>query len=218
MKKKFNKTKVHDISIPLRREMPTYEGEPGPTLEFLKSKANGDQANCSVLSLGSHTGTHIDAPSHFLDGGASVDGLALSAFVGPARVVEYSGRGHITAADLKALGVPADRERILFKTRNSGLWNDLEFRRDFCAVAPDAARELASRRLKLVGIDYLSIEPFGAEIPDTHTTLLSSGCVVLEGIDLRDIQPGTYFLVCAPLNVVGAEGAPTRAILIEDLA
>lgn len=209
--------KVHDISIPLRREMPTYEGEPGPTLEFLKSMAKGDQANVSVLSLGSHTGTHIDAPAHFLDGGTSVDGLALDAFVGPARVVEYKGGGHITAAELSALDVPTDCERILFKTKNGSLWDDLEFRRDFSAVAPDAARELASRRLKLVGIDYLSIEPFGAETPDTHTTLLSSGCVVLEGLDLRDIQPGTYFLVCAPLNVVGAEGAPARAILIEEL-
>jgi arylformamidase len=197
--------------------MPTYEGEPGPTLEFLKSMAKGDQANVSVLSLGSHTGTHIDAPSHFVHGGASLDGLALDTFVGPARVVEYKGEGHITAAELTALDVPTDCERILFKTKNGSLWDDLEFRRDFSAVAPDAARELASRRLKLVGIDYLSIEPFGAEMPDTHTTLLSSGCVVLEGLDLRDIQPGTYFLVCAPLNVVGAEGAPARAILIEDL-
>ncbi len=214
---KTARMEIHDISIPLRDSMPTYDGEPGPRLEILKSIAKGDPANCTILSLGSHTGTHVDAPSHFIDGAASVDGLPLDAFVGPAQVVEFSGGGHITAADLKALEIPKSCERLLFKTRNSGFWKNETFRRDFSAVAPDAARELASRRLRLVGIDYLSIEPFDSDVPNAHLSLLSSGCAILEGLNLDRVEPGAYFLVCAPLNVVGAEGAPARAVLIDGL-
>ena len=207
--------KVYDISVPLRAGMPTYPGEPGPWLEFTAQLSKGESANVSVLSLGSHTGTHVDAPSHFLDGAAGVDSLPPEALVGPAWVVEFGGESHITAADLDALGIPADCERLLFKTRNGRLWDDAEFKRDFIALAPDAGRALAERGIRLVGIDYLSIERFRPERHEVHETLLASGVVILEGLDLRQVPPGEYFLVCAPLNVVGAEGAPARAFLID---
>ncbi len=207
--------KVHDISVPLRQDMPTYVDEPGPKLEFRKLLSKGDAATVSVLSLGSHTGTHVDAPSHFLDGGPSVDSLPLDALVGPAYVAEFGGKGHIMAADLDSLAVPSDCQRLLFKTGNGRLWDDSNFHTDFIALAPDAARALAERGLKLVGIDYLSIEKFRARPHEVHETLLASGVVILEGVDLRRVAAGEYLLVCAPLNVVGAEGAPARAFLID---
>jgi arylformamidase len=178
---------VHDISVPLRADMPTYAGEPGPSLEFPKRLAKGDSATVSVLTLGSHTGTHVDAPCHFLDGAPSVESLPLEALVGPAFVAEHGGDDHITAADLDSMG----------------------------ALAPDAGRALAERGMKLVGIDYLSIERFRASPHEVHETLLASGVVILEGLDLRRVAAGSYYLVCAPLNVVGAEGAPARAFLVD---
>jgi len=211
----MTRVKVYDVSVPLRADMPTYPGEPGPQLEFTAQLSKGDSANVSVLSLGSHTGTHVDAPSHFLDGAPGVDSLPPEALVGRAYVAEFGGESHITAAELDAMGIPADCQRLLFKTRNGRLWDDAEFQRDFIALAPDAARALAERGLRLVGIDYLSIERFRPERHEVHETLLASGVVILEGLDLRQVPAGEYFLVCAPLNVVGAEGAPARAFLIE---
>ena len=207
--------KIYDVSVPLRADMPTYVGEPGPSLDFRRLLSRGDSSTVSVLSLGSHTGTHVDAPSHFLDGAASVDSMSLDALVGPAYVAEFGGDSHITAIDLKAMGVPAECQRLLFKTRNGRFWDDLSFHTDFIALAPDAARALTERGLRLVGIDYLSIERFRPHRHEVHETLLASGVVILEGLDLRRVAPGWYFLVCAPLNVAGAEGAPARTFLID---
>lgn len=207
--------KVYDVSVPLRDGMPTYVDEPGPKLDFRRLLSKGDSATVSVLSLGSHTGTHVDAPCHFLEGASSVESLPLDALVGPAYVAEFGGEGHITAADVEAMAIPADCQRLLFKTRNGRFWDDPSFHTDFIALAPDAARALTQRGLRLVGIDYLSIERFRPERHDVHETLLASGVVILEGLDLRPVAPGGYFLVCAPLNVVGAEGAPARAFLID---
>lgn len=207
--------KVYDISVPLRAGMPTYEGEPGPELTYRSLLSRGDSATVSVLSLGSHTGTHIDAPAHFLEGGTTVEQAPLDSLVGPAHVVEFGGDEHITAHDIAAMGLPAAVERVLFKTHNGRLWDDPSFHRDFLALAPDAALDLVRRGVRLVGIDYLSIERFHPERHEVHETLLGAGVVVLEGLDLRRVEPGEYILVCAPLNVVGAEGAPARAFLIE---
>ncbi len=209
--------RIHDISIPLRPEMPTYVNEPGPKLEFRSRLSRGDAYTLSTLSLGSHTGTHVDAPAHFLDGAPGVDSLPLEALAGPAYVAEFSGETHITAADLESMGIQPDCERLLFKTRNGAFWDDPEFHTDFIALAPDAARALAERGTRLVGIDYLSIERFRPERHEVHETLLASGVVIVEGLDLRRVTPGGYFLVCAPLNVVAAEGAPARAFLIDEM-
>ena len=207
--------KLYDVSLPLRPDMPTYDGEPGPRLEFPRLLARGDSATVSVLSLGSHTGTHVDAPSHFLAGADGVEKLSLAALVGPAYVAEFNGNDHITAAALEALAIPSDCNRLLFKTRNSSFWNDSEFHTDFVALAPDGAKTLVERGIQLVGIDYLSIERFHARPHEVHQTLLASGVVILEGLDLRQVTAGSYFLVCAPLNVVGAEGAPARTFLLD---
>ena len=206
---------VYDISVPLRPNMPTYEGEPGPALEFRKLLSKGDSSTVSVLSLGSHTGTHVDAPAHFIDGADSIERLPLDALVGPVYVADFGGDTHITAADLESLAIPGDCQRLLFKTRNGPFWDDPEFHSDFIALAPDAATKLVERGIRLVGIDYLSIERFHARPHEVHTTLLAGGVVILEGLDLRRVTPGSYFLVCAPLNVVGAEAAPARAFLID---
>ena len=148
---------VYDISVPLRPDMPTYEGEPGPKLDFRKLLSKGDSATVSVLSLGSHTGTHVDAPSHFIDGADSMESLPLDALVGPVYVAEFGGNTHITAADLESMAIPGDCQRLLFKTRNGLFWDDPEFHRDFIALAPDAATTLAGDGIRLRAIDYLSI-------------------------------------------------------------
>lgn len=207
--------RIHDISVPLRPDMPTYQGEPGPKLGFRSLLSKGNPFTLTTLSLGSHTGTHVDAPSHFLGGAPAIDALALDALVGPAHVAEFGGDAHITAADLDEMDIPADCQRLLLKTSNGRFWEDSDFHTDFIALTPDAARALADRGMRLVGIDYLSIEGFGVERYEVHETLLASGVVILEGLDLRSVSPGDYFLVCAPLNVVGAEGAPARALLID---
>jgi arylformamidase len=207
--------KVYDISVPLRADMPTYDGEPGPVLDFHRLLSRGDPLTLSAISLGSHTGTHVDAPAHFLDGAPGIDSLPVDALVGPAYVAEFAGDTHITAADLDAMAIPPDCRRLLLKTRNSRFWDDDSFHPDFIALAPDAAKALAARDFRLVGIDYLSIERFHADPHDVHETLLGKGIVILEGLDLRRIAPGPYLLVCAPLNVVGAEGAPARTFLID---
>lgn len=207
--------KVYDVSVPLREDMPVYDGEPAPSLDFRRLLSKGDSATVSAVCLGSHTGTHVDAPSHFLDGAPGVDSLPLDALVGPAYVAEFGGDTHITGADLDSMAIPADCQRVLFKTRNGRLWEEPDFRTDFIALAPDAGRALAERGMRLVGIDYLSIEEFHASPHEVHETLLARSVVILEGLDLRRVAPGPYLLVCAPLNVVGAEGAPARTFLID---
>jgi arylformamidase len=193
--------------------MVTYAGEPGPKLQFTSRISDGAEANLSTLCLGSHTGTHVDAPHHFLDGSATVDQIPLDAFCGPAYVLEYAGQEHITAAILEAARVPSDTPRLLLKTGNGRFWDDSDFHTDFIALAEDAARWLLERRFRLVGIDYLSIERFRAPGHPVHKLLLGAGIVVVEGLDLRRVPQGRYQMVCAPLNVAGAEGAPARVFL-----
>ena len=207
--------KVHDISLTLRPHMPVYPGEPQPTIEPLSQIARGDVANVSLLTLASHTGTHIDAPYHFLADGQTVDELPLDALVGPALVVQVQVAQEITAADLESLAIPQGTERLLFKTRSSELWRQETFQTDFVALAADAARWLVKRGIRLVAIDYLSVERFGAESFEVHETLLGAGIVVVEGVDLRRVSPGSYFLACLPLKIEGGDGAPARAVLVE---
>ena len=210
---KETKVAIYDVSVPLRPGMPTYAGEPGPKLDPLKQIASGDSANVTALSLGSHTGTHVDAPHHFLDGGATVEAMAVAALIGPVLVIEFTERRHITAADLEAAGVTEASTRLICKTPNSRFWDDDEFHRDFVGLTADAAHWLVERRFVLVGIDYLSIEQFGSPGHEVHKTLLGANVVIVEGLDLRAVTPGVYTVVCAPLKVVGADGAPARVFL-----
>ncbi|HTI05615.1 MAG TPA: cyclase family protein [Gemmatimonadales bacterium] len=201
-----------DVTLPLAPGMPVWPDEPEPVLTPLSSIANGDPANVSRLSLGTHTGTHVDAPRHFIEGAKGAESLALSALCGPARVVRIQDRRSIGITELAQL--PLDGvTRLLFQTRNGSLWNEPGFQKDFVYLEPGAAEWLVSRGVRLVGIDYLSIEQFDSQNYPVHHTLLAAGVVILEGLDLRSVTPGDYDLWCLPLKLVGADGAPARVLL-----
>jgi arylformamidase len=198
--------RVLDVSVPIRPGMVTYPGDPQVQLRREKSIADGDVANISRLDFGVHTGTHVDAPLHFVEGGPAAEQLSLDVLVGPAVVVDATGVEGELGEDLT---LPAAADRILFKTRNSELWASDEFAEDFVRVGVGLARRLVSQRIRLVGVDYLSV---GNEA--VHEILLSMGVVVVEGLDLRAVEPGPYTLVCAPLRLVGSDGAPARTLLL----
>jgi arylformamidase len=201
---------IHDISVRIRTDMPIYEGNPGVELERASSIAEGDPANVSKLTLGVHTGTHVDAPLHFIDGAPGVEGIPLDALVGPAVVVDATGVERLGEAELEGLGVPPGAERVLLKTRNSELWNRGDFTRDFLRLDGSGARFVVGHGIRTIGIDYLSIGD-----REAHRELLGAGVVPVEGLDLRKIEPGEYTFVCLPLDVVGSDGAPARAILVD---
>jgi arylformamidase len=208
--------RVFDITAPLRKDLPTWPGELGLRRALRSDLERGDPVTVSELTLGSHTGTHIDAPSHFIAGGRTISDIDLDYLLGDAFVVDVtSARGHVSAADLEAT-VPAGVERLLLKTTNSG-WSarDTSFRSDYVACDPSAATWCSDRNIRLIGIDYLSVEPPDSTSHEVHKTLLEAGIVILEGIDLKGIPPGRYTLIALPLNVPTGEGSPTRAILIE---
>jgi len=207
--------KVHDISLTLRARMPVFPGEPTPLLEPTSQIERGASYNVSRLTLSTHTGTHIDAPLHFLAGGTPVDQLPVDVLVGPALVLEMPVEQEITATDLEAAAIPPGTERILFKTRNSRLLDDEDFRRDFIYLTLDAARWLVERGVRLLAIDYLSVERMDVQPNVVHQTLLRAGVVIVEGADLRRVAPGPYLLACLPLKIEGADGSPVRAVLVE---
>jgi arylformamidase len=210
---------LHDVTVMLRAGMPVWPGEPGIHLKQEKFMARGDAYNIRTLFMGIHTGTHLDAPEHFLAGGATVESLDVDVLIGPCTVVDVPGDPHVSAAELERL-FPAGRpvpERILFRTRNSTgpspVWTHDDFQEGFAAIAHDGARWLADRHVRLVGVDYLSVEPYGAAEPLTHRALLGAGMILVEGLDLRAIAPGRYILHCLPLRLQGAEGSPARVVL-----
>ncbi|HVH08173.1 MAG TPA: cyclase family protein [Gemmatimonadales bacterium] len=194
---------------------PVYVGNAPMKFDFLMDMRRGDALTLSAYSLGAHSGTHIDAPMHFVVDGAPVDRIPLEALVGPARVVQIPDSVQaIDAAELNRhqwRGAP----RVLFRTRSTEhRWMYApEFHRDFAYIAPDAAQLLADAGVRLVGIDYLSAEQFGAAAPRTHRILLGRGTPIVEGLDLSDAPAGDYDLVVLPMKVGGHEGAPARAIL-----
>jgi arylformamidase len=194
--------------------MVVYEGDPDIELALAAAMADGAQANVSRLHCGVHTGTHIDAPHHFIDGAAGVDEVPLDALIGPVHIIDASLIDHdIGAEDIESLGIPDGAERVLFKTRNSTLWDLSEFSPDFIGLTEQAAKAVVRRGFRLVGADYLSIAPMNDPAP-THIALLEAGVVIVEGLDLREVEPGEYQLVCLPLRLVGADGAPARAVLL----
>ncbi len=203
---------IIDVSVPIRPEMPIYDGNPGVRLRRVQAIAEGATSNVSELALGVHTGTHVDAPLHFIEDGDATETLPLELLLGPAHVVDATVLdGPIDAESLGRLTLPKDAERLLLKTRNSELWARSEFTRDFIRLTADGARLLIGRGVRLVGLDYLSIGD-----ADAHRVLLGSGVVALEGIDLREVEPGPYQLICMPLRLVGSDGAPARVLLIRE--
>ena len=206
---------IFDISVPLGRGLPAWPGSIGMRLERVCRIENGDKANVSKLTCDVHTGTHIDAPSHFITGGNTVTQIPLDVLIGEAIVADLTTVSIITPSDLAGLELPPGTKRLLLRTKNSKLWEDYgnEFCSAFVALTPEAAQWVVNRGIKLLGIDYLSIEPFTDSTQQTHITLLSAGVVILEGLNLSQIVPDTYELICLPLKLVEAEGAPARAIL-----
>jgi arylformamidase len=210
--------RIYDISVPIAPgETPTYPGDPGIEVGSWSAISRGDPANVSVLNFGAHTGTHIDAPAHFIEGAPGLASVPLDALVGEARVVEIPADAlaveerHVSG---DALG---GATRVLFKTRNSAFWDEPRgrFREDFTYIGPGAAHALVRAGVRLVGFDYLSVEKFGSEGFETHLALLSAGVVIVEGLDLRAVAPGVYELFCLPLKIAAGsgDGAPARAVL-----
>jgi arylformamidase len=203
---------IIDISVPIRPGMMVYEGDPAVLLERASSIGEGAAVNISRLDFGVHSGTHVDAPVHFIDGAPGAEALPLDALIGPAEVVDATGVAGVLDEDaLRGLPLADGAERLLFKTSNSRLWERDEFMPDFVRMNGGGARYLIARGVRLVGIDYLSI---GDE--EAHVELLRAGVVPLESLDLRSVEAGEYHLVCLPLRIVGSDGAPARAILIRD--
>ncbi len=212
--------KYIDISVTVRPDLPVWKGDPAVSIQRDASIAAGDAANVTHLNMGAHTGTHVDAPLHFLDGQRGVEQLGLSSLVGPAWVAEFESSYEISAADLEDSGIPAGTLRLLLKTRNSHLWSEKPsvFDENFVGISGDGAEWLVRRGIRLVGIDYLGVERCDsvARGAPVHKTLLAAEMVLLEGLDLSAVQPGAYNLICLPVKLKDADGSPSRAILIRD--
>ena len=203
--------RVHDISVPIRPGMIVYDGNPGVHIERVDSIAKGAHANISRIDLGAHTGTHVDAPLHFFEDGAGSESIDPGALVGPAQVVDAtSADSDFDEEALVRVGIP-EAERVLLKTSNCQLWARESFTRDFIRLTGSGARYLIDRGVRVIGIDYLSIGD-----AEAHRELLSAGVIPVEGLDLREIEPGRYQFICLPLRLEGSDGAPCRALLIEE--
>lgn len=207
-------TGVIDISVPLQADMPTWPGSAGFRLVRTARLEAGDTANVCRLDCDIHVGTHVDAPWHFVQEGATVDRLPLDTLIGPASVEFLPGLKTITADDLGSLTLPPGTERLLLRTDNSELWaaGVRDFREDYVALTASAARWIVDQGIRLVGVDYLSVQRY-QDGPAVHQILLEAEVVVIEGLNLFEVEPGEYELICLPLKIVGAEGAPARAVL-----
>ncbi|MET0553435.1 MAG: cyclase family protein [Vicinamibacteria bacterium] len=205
-------TKIIDVTVPLTAELPTFPGDPPFRMEPTHRLQDGAAYNVAQLHLGTHTGTHVDAPFHFLADGATVDDLPLEILLGKARVVDLGGRDVVDRADLETLDLREDL-RVLLKTRNSGQLRHQGFQEDYVYLTPDAATYLAQVGIKLVGFDHLSIEKFGSRDFAAHRALLEAGVVIVEGLDLSEVEPGEYDMTCLPLRIAGGDGSPARVVL-----
>jgi arylformamidase len=202
-----------DISVAVRNGMVHWPGDPDFHIERATDQEKGDTATVSRMALGVHTGTHMDAPLHFIRNARSIDTMPLDATVGPARVIPIRDTKSIKREELIEHAISAG-ERILFKTPNSDqAWKSDQFDEDFVFISQDAARYLAESGVRTVGVDYLSVGGFREDGLETHQALLGAGIWIIEGLNLNGVDPGEYELVCLPLKLVGAEGSPARAIL-----
>lgn len=207
--------RTYDISVTISPDLPTWPGDPGVDVRRVEKIEDGSNANVSRMDIGVHTGTHVDAPYHFLEDGGTIEQLNLSLLTGRAYVLHLPEVDVITAEILEAAQIPPRTRRVLFKTRNSEYWSTKNgvFQEDFVGLSVDGAEYLVRRGVKLVGMDYLSIAPFKQSRP-THEKLLGAGVVIVEGLDLSEVSQGRYTLYCLPLKIANSDGSPARAILI----
>ena len=203
-----------DISVAISPDLPIWPGSPDICLDRRLSLEKGDIANDTTIQFSVHTGTHVDAPSHFVHDGYSVEQMPLDVLVGEAIVVDLSDVDAITPDMLDNLDLPAGVQRLLIRTRNSNLWEQQvkEFQTDFVALTAEAAQWIVDRGIRLIGVDYLSVQRF-YDGSDTHLNLLNAEVIIVEGLNLASVRPGRYELICLPIKLAGAEGAPARALL-----
>ena len=208
---------IYDISLTISPSLPTWPGDPALELEQIESMDKGAHANVTRISAAVHLGTHVDAPHHFLNDGRTVESLPLSILTGPCYVTQLpDGVDAITAEVLDRSEITPEMKRVLFGTSNSHWWKNGEtkFQTDFVAITEDGAEWLVERGVQLVGVDYLSVAPYGDSTP-THTVLLKAGVVIIEGLNLSQVSRGFYDLYCLPLKIADSDGAPARAILVQ---
>ena len=206
---------TYDVTLTISPDMPVWPGDPSVDLKLVSKISDGANANVSHIKMGVHTGTHVDAPFHFLDNGKTIEEIPLSILVGRAYVLHLPNSVRmITAEILQNANIPPRTRRVLMRTRNSILWSkkNLSFQEDFVAIDEEASEYLVNRGVKLVGVDYLSVAPFKNSGP-THRILLSAGVVIVEGLDLSKVSQGRYNFHCLPLKLSGSDGAPARVIL-----
>lgn len=211
-------SRIYDVSLTIQPGMVTWPGDPGVALERTSKMDEGDVYNDSRMNMGVHTGTHVDAPRHFVPGGATVEKLDLNILTGPVQVVHLPDNIEvITAEVISGLGIAADTQRLLFRTRNSRYWDESPtiFQEDYVAISTDGAKALVEMGIRLVGVDYLSVAPYYNTI-SPHQTFLQAGTVLVEGLNLEAVAEGEYMLYCLPMKLGGSDGAPARVILVEE--
>jgi len=202
-----------DISVPVRKGMVHWPGDPAYDIQHVHDQKQGDICTVSRVSMGVHTGTHMDAPRHYLPDGLTIDDIPLDATVGAARVILVTDQKSIRPEHLTEHRIEIG-QRVLFRTINSdSLWSKDEFDEDFVYIAKEAAEYLVKCGVRSVGVDYLSVGGFHEDGPQTHKALLEAGIWIIEGLNLSGVEPGLYEMICLPLKLIGAEGAPARAIL-----
>ena len=206
--------KLFDVTVELSDKIPLWPGSPGMNLRWLRRIDENNPANVSELTIEMHTATHIDAPLHFIENGKTVEQLDLDILLGEAQVIYLPGIKEITSKDLENANIDSSIKRLLIKTDNSRYWEnkDYNFHKDFVALTADAAEWIVAQNIKLVGIDYLSIQLFN-DSPKTHQILLGADVIIIETLDLSKVEPGKYELLCLPLKIKGAEAAPARVLL-----
>jgi arylformamidase len=210
---------IHDVSVPLRNGMHFWEGDPAPNITRLSDRERGDNWTTTHVSFAAHIGTHVDAPLHRIRGGKTIDALDLETLLGRAYVVDLTDVvAEIGVENLAAANIPSDVKRLLFKTRNGALWAREGFQKEFVALNESGAQWVVERGVRLVGMDYLSADVFWNKGAPAHEILLGAQVVIVEGLMLQAVAAGWYTLICLPLNLAGADGAPARAVLVDESA
>ncbi|WP_345993677.1 cyclase family protein [Sulfurimonas sp. HSL-1716] len=204
--------KIFDVSVPVSKNMISWPGDPSVELSKSVSIAKGDLCNVTNLCMGVHSGTHIDAPYHFIESGDTVDAIDIELLIGDCLVIEVDVQTTIEYEDIRSYNIHG-YTKILFKTKNSTFWKDDFFHKDFISLGMSAAKYLVENNIGLIGIDYLSIESFNSKDASIHKFLLEKNVIILEGLNLANIKSGRYELICMPLKLIGTDGAPARVVL-----
>ncbi len=206
---------VYDITLTITQDMVIWPGDPPVEISRVSEISKGDISNVTKMQMTAHTGTHIDAPCHFIDGGETVENIPIETLTGRVYMLHLPDAKTITLDMVKDSPIPPRTKRVIFRTSNSEQWSSgaKKFKEDFVALSPEAAEHLVNRGIKLIGVDYLSVAAYD-DVTPTHKILLEAGVVIVEGLDLSSVEQGRYTLYCLPIKIGGSDGAPARAILI----